>query len=482
MASHFQLPFSRARRAASPLDTYLGLVAVAGLLVCVWLLRDVAAAFGHVNQQIVKREQVPLSQVQLTFWLLAACAFPAELIRVNTRHQGGGNQVTMSRPFVLALLIGWGAPLAAAVFVVASVVTDLIHRRPALRIPFNAGQYALSIAAAAAIYRALGGQPALGLAQVPAFSVATLVLILVNRLTVRVAVALYQQHPMSLGYLLAEAQVELVEAAVQSSMVLVALLVAGHRPLLAALLALPALPLVAAGRASEQIEALMARRRGLGGDELADLEHRREASHRTVELQLAKLAADLHDGPVQTFQQLRAQLAIVKAAIAAGNPDAARLLHEVEERVDAESRHQRLMVAELQPPVLQRQGLPEALTRLAEKFQTTGGIECTVQAETGEGLSQELTTLLWRVTQEALTNVVKHAHATHVRVRVAVDDGVVRLEIHDDGTGFDPEGVPGGHFGLALMRRRVVGEFDGDFRVVSTPDHGGTTITVEIHQ
>ncbi len=160
---------------------------------------------------------------------------PAELLRITTWHRGASQQLTLSRPFALALLTGWGGAATVVVFVVASVVTDLIYRKPPIRILFNAGQYALSMAAAGAAYTALGGRPSLGLAQVPAFIAAAIVLMLVNRLLVRVAVALDEHRSMTIGYLLAEAQVELVEGAVQFSMVLVALLVAEHRLVLPAL-------------------------------------------------------------------------------------------------------------------------------------------------------------------------------------------------------------------------------------------------------
>src|SRR6266545_4959905 len=196
MASQFQLSFPRRKRSASALDVYLVLVALAGLLVCGWLLRDASTSLGNAD---------------LTFWVLAACVLPAELMRVTTWNRGSVNTLTMSRPFALALLTGWGAPLTVVVFVIASVV-----------------------------YTALGGQPSLRLEQVPAFIAATVVLILVNRLLVRAAVALYEQHPITIGYLLTEAQVELVEGAVQFSMVLVALLVAEHRLVLPLVLALPA--------------------------------------------------------------------------------------------------------------------------------------------------------------------------------------------------------------------------------------------------
>jgi signal transduction histidine kinase len=473
MASQFQLPFSRAGRSANPHDAYLVLVALAGLLVggwLLWLLRNEAATFSHAD-----------GTFWLTFWLLAACALPAEIVRFPTWHRGGQAWLTMSRPFVLALLVGWGAPLAAPVFAVASVASDLIDRKgPALRIAFNAGQYVLCIAAAGATYTALGGERSLALRHVPAFLAATVVLYMVNRLLVRVAVALHNQHPMTLSYLMTyNPLIELAEGAVQFSWVLVALLVAGHRPLLVIMLAAPAPVLFLFGRAAEQLQALKARRRGPAG-ELGDLEQRGEAVLRMAELERVRLAADLHDGPVQRIQQLVRQIQMVQANIAAGNPNAAKLLHQVEDEVTAESRNLRGLVAELRPPVLQRHGLAGALTHLAEEFQTTCGIVCTVQADPAEGLSEELEVLLYRVTQEALTNVARHAHASHVRVTVAVDDGVARLQVHDDGTGFDPQLVQeDGHYGLALMRERVELAL-GVFQVDSMPGRGGTTITVKV--
>jgi signal transduction histidine kinase len=241
LASRFQLPFSRPGHSTSALDAYVGLVVLAGLLVCGSLLGEAIAVMRHAD---------------LTLWVLAACVVPAELLRITTWHRGASQQLTLSRPFALVLLTGWGAATTVVVFVIASVVSDLIYRKPPIRILFNAGQYALSMAAAGVAYTALGGRPSLGLAQVPAFIAAAVVMLLVNRLLVRVAVALHEQRSMSVGYLLAEAQVELVEGAVQFSMVLVALLVAEHRLVLPLVLALPTLPILVAGRAAERAERL----------------------------------------------------------------------------------------------------------------------------------------------------------------------------------------------------------------------------------
>ncbi|HZD02185.1 MAG TPA: ATP-binding protein [Actinomycetes bacterium] len=241
MASRSHLAFGEARRRLTGLDVWVALVSLAGFTLLVWLLPGAATAARDAD---------------LSFWVLAACVLPAELIRIPVWRRKAVYQFTMSRPFALALLTGWGVPLAVTVFVIASVISDLLHRKPARRVSFNAGQYALSIAAAGAVYHLLGGRPPLGLEQVPAFVVATIVLVLVNRLHVRVAVTLSEHRPLTLNSLLRDSQVELLEGAVQFSMVLVALLVAEHRLVLPMVLALPALPIYVAGRAANRAAAL----------------------------------------------------------------------------------------------------------------------------------------------------------------------------------------------------------------------------------
>jgi signal transduction histidine kinase len=469
MASQFRLPFIRVRRLASLLPAYVRLVIAAGLLVLGVLLLKAAAAFRDTD---------------LTFWLLAACALPAEIIRFRATHRGEVHHFTLSRPFALALLTGWPITAAVLVFVFASVVSDLNQLRhdpkPLVRVPFNAAQYVLSLTAAGATYVALGGQPSLGLEQVPAFFTAAVVLLLVNQLLVRIAMALSQQQPITIRFLLALTRIDLLEGAVQCGVVLIALLVAGQRPLLPLLLALPALPLFVAARATEQVEILR-RARPLGRNRgAAQLDERREAVQallRATELERVKLAADLHDGPLQQIDQFVARIQEVQAGLDAGRLERS-LVEQLGKEVPALGRNLRSIVAELRPPVMQRFGLVGALTHLAQEFQTTYRIVFDVQASPIDQLSEELEVVLYRVTQEALTNIVKHSRASHVQVTVAIDDGVVRLQIHDNGSGFDPALIEGGHYGLAIMRDRVemVG---GAFQIDSTLGHG-STITLDI--
>jgi signal transduction histidine kinase len=134
--------------------------------------------------------------------------------------------------------------------------------------------------------------------------------------------------------------------------------------------------------------------------------------------------------------------------------------------------------------VLDELGLVTALQNQGQLFESASGVRCAVDTEPELELAPELETVLYRVTQESLTNVGKHANASQVSVSLAAVDGHVRLLIRDDGVGFDPGKATGlvaqGHFGLINMRERVemVG---GKLRVDSSPGRG-TTIAVEMNR
>ena len=101
-----------------------------------------------------------------------------------------------------------------------------------------------------------------------------------------------------------------------------------------------------------------------------------------------------------------------------------------------------------------------------------------VDAEPIDRLPLPAEEALYRIGQEALHNVVKHANASHATIRINRENDRVRLSVSDDGAGFDPDAVPRGHLGLIGMRQRVdlVG---GDLRVESRPGRG-TTIEASV--
>jgi two-component system, sensor histidine kinase len=139
-------------------------------------------------------------------------------------------------------------------------------------------------------------------------------------------------------------------------------------------------------------------------------------------------------------------------------------------------------MSELRPAVLDEQGLEVALQNQVRAFETTSGVACAVATGLKGRLAPELETVLYRVTQESLTNVGKHAGASRVTVSLAAENGSVRLRINDDGVGFDPhvarQLLAEGHFGLAGMRERV--EMVGGRLVVDSTPGQGTTVDVEM--
>jgi signal transduction histidine kinase len=129
--------------------------------------------------------------------------------------------------------------------------------------------------------------------------------------------------------------------------------------------------------------------------------------------------------------------------------------------------------------VLDDFGLPAALRHYAANFQEHSGVECIVLARPGTRLEPPLETVLYRVAQEALANVAKHASAHQAMVSLSVQDGTARLAVRDDGHGFDVAKTMRGlgleHFGLSSMRERIE-MAGGSFEVQSNPGQG-TTVT-----
>ena len=229
----------------------------------------------------------------------------------------------------------------------------------------------------------------------------------------------------------------------------------------------------------------LARMGGLASEVAMQTERKRamQTVLRATEQERVRLAADLHDGPVQELTALRYGLTRARNRIQRGQPDQAEgLLAELEDELAAGITGLRRLMAELRPAVLDEQGLEVALHNQVRAFEATSGVACAISTGLQSRLDPDLETVLYRVTQETLNNVGKHAGASRVTVSLAAENGSVRLRINDDGVGFDPitasRLLSEGHFGLAGMRERVemVG---GHLSIDSAPGHG-TTVDVEM--
>jgi signal transduction histidine kinase len=137
----------------------------------------------------------------------------------------------------------------------------------------------------------------------------------------------------------------------------------------------------------------------------------------------------------------------------------------------------RALIFELRPESLESEGLVAALAKQATALQARHGIEVTTHLGDEPGASLPAKEALYRVTQEALHNVVKHAGATRLEVSLSTEDGQIALEIWDNGKGFDLNGSFSGHLGLQSMRERVE-QVGGTLNMTSSPGSGTRIVAV----
>ena len=195
------------------------------------------------------------------------------------------------------------------------------------------------------------------------------------------------------------------------------------------------------------------------------------------ELERQRLARELHD---ETGQALTSILLGLKAVEEARDADATRnAAAELRALVVATLQDVRRLAVELRPKALDDFGLVAALERLVQTFAEATAIDIQLEAQLGpERLREEVETTLYRIVQEALTNIVKHAQARRVSILLVRRDGTATAVIEDDGRGFDPAGVREDGLGLVGMRERIA-LLEGRLTVESSPNEG-TTLAVEV--
>jgi signal transduction histidine kinase len=138
----------------------------------------------------------------------------------------------------------------------------------------------------------------------------------------------------------------------------------------------------------------------------------------------------------------------------------------------------RLLLFELRPPLLQERGLAAALRTRLRAVEARAGLATAFEGEDADRLRPETEQELYRVAQEALNNVLKHAHAGRATVRLDVGADRAALEVVDDGVGFEPALRGGDGYGLPGMRERAE-RLGGTLRVESAPG-AGTRVRVEV--
>jgi two-component system sensor histidine kinase UhpB len=183
---------------------------------------------------------------------------------------------------------------------------------------------------------------------------------------------------------------------------------------------------------------------------------RRQSGRRALEAQEAErvaIARNLHDEVGQLLTGVLLQLDSIAGAV----PDQADAIHETKHVVRDALDEVRRISQELRPEVLEQLGLASALTELCERFQRLSGlpVERTFDADL-PALDPDAELAIYRIAQEALTNVARHAEATRVSVSLTGIGSAAVLEITDDGRGFPGRGTPSEHGGIRGMRERAL--------------------------
>jgi PAS domain S-box-containing protein len=209
----------------------------------------------------------------------------------------------------------------------------------------------------------------------------------------------------------------------------------------------------------------------------------RALSRRLVEVQEGErrsIARELHDEAGQALASLRYGLRLLEREIDSGGDVTARVA-ELVKRTDAVIEGLQRLAADLRPASLDHLGLASALRQYTRAAAAKFGLSVHFKAIglDGERLPPIVETALYRIVQEAMTNIVRHAAATQVDVLAERRGDRVVVMIEDDGVGFDPERVARGeHFGLLGMKERVAA-LGGSLTIESRPG-GGATLVAEV--
>jgi signal transduction histidine kinase len=217
----------------------------------------------------------------------------------------------------------------------------------------------------------------------------------------------------------------------------------------------------ALGRALGAVERLEQERRRLSAD-LVDAE----------EKERQRIAGEVHDDSLQVLSAL--DMRIQTLARAEEDADRRQALQAAREIVRLASDRLRNLVFDLRPPELERVGLGAVLRASLERLGAESGMEVDLHDDLEMQPPPDAGIVLYRIAQEALSNVRRHARATGAVITLSPEDGGFLLQVRDDGRGFDPAeraGQSSKHFGLTVMRERAE-TVGGWIRVESLPGKG----------
>jgi signal transduction histidine kinase len=214
-----------------------------------------------------------------------------------------------------------------------------------------------------------------------------------------------------------------------------------------------------------------------------NIEHARlnqQAGQVAVLEERQRLARELHDSVVQSLYSMTLYADAAALALAAGKRDVTlNHLQELRNTARGAMHEMRLLIFELHPPALEQEGLVTALRVRLAAVEARAGLKTELEVQGERRLPIAIEQELYRIAQEALNNVMKHAGAQRVSIRLQFTERLVRLQVSDDGIGFDPlTARTGGGLGLHSFEERAV-KVGGRLTLDSGPGKG-TTVTVSV--
>jgi PAS domain S-box-containing protein len=190
-----------------------------------------------------------------------------------------------------------------------------------------------------------------------------------------------------------------------------------------------------------------------------------------------RLARELHDAVTQTLFAAGLNAQALPEIWAADPIEGQECLRELQRLTWGALAEMRTVLVELRPAALTEVDLRDLLEQLARAAAARAPLlEIAVTVEGERPVTPEAQIVLYRVTQEALNNIIKHADAQHAAIRLVRGSTGVELSIADDGRGFDPGSIPGGHLGIGIMRERVAAI--GGLLSIDSRTEAGTRVQV----
>jgi signal transduction histidine kinase len=192
------------------------------------------------------------------------------------------------------------------------------------------------------------------------------------------------------------------------------------------------------------------------------------------------IAREIHDELGQACTAIKMDLALIGRKATKGQTHLRAKVDSAIRLVDAMIGTLRRIASELRPRTLDDLGLTAALEWQAQEFESRAGIRCHVTLpQEPLDLDSERSTAIFRIFQESLTNVARHAHATRVEARLEREADQLLFQVHDNGRGFDPEEAKARRaLGLVGMQERAL-LLNGELKVEGVPG-AGTTLTLRI--